>query len=504
VVGGFLTGVFARSLLPIGIAYVFLAVLLACIALTAGFLGSVKLQSAIVGAVTLVSLASGIMRMDAATLSGDPHLTAALGTHVTLIGTVEREPDVRDNGVRISIDARELISGTTTIPVHAGILVEAPPHAAVRYGDEVRASGMLDLPQAFDTGPGRSFDYPDYLAVTGIEYLLSFADIHRTDANHDQNIGMAVESFAIDAKQLYLAGEGAILPEPEAGLAGGITVGDKRSIGPELSAEFQKVGLLQIVVLSGYNITVVANFASALLAWSSRYFQFGAGIIVVVFFILISGGAASAVRAGLMAALAMYARLSGRTYDSLRGLAFAALVMIMWNPFTLVFDPGFQLSALAMLGLALFTPTFDSYLQWLPKRFALREIVATTLATQIAVLPLILYQDGLLTLLALPANVLSMIPVPLAMLSSFIASSAGIFFGTYAAPLAYPAYILLAYIIEVAHVFAGLPFASVMVGAFNAWWMFGAYALMFGGFLLLQKKKSGEVKSSAAPAASIT
>ena len=199
-----------------------------------------------------------------------------------------------------------------------------------------------------------------------------------------------------------------------------------------------------------------------------------------------------------MAMLAMYARHAGRTYEPLRALLVAAFAMTLWNPFTLAFDPGFQLSALAMLGLTLFTPVFDRHLAWIPKRFALREIVSSTLATQIAVLPLILYQDGLLSLLALPANVLAMIPVPLAMLASFAAAIGGMIFGSYAAPLALPAYMLLSYIIEVAHFFASLPFASVTIGTFSVWWMIGAYAILFGGFLVYEKRRSGEVDSSAA------
>jgi competence protein ComEC len=484
IVSGFLIGVFARSFLPLSLACALFATLLGGIALVFGFIERMKLRPCIVIAIALISMTAGIIRMDAASLSGDPNLTRKLGAHITLEGTVAREPDVRDAGVQITVDVHELIDSNSTSAVHARVLVQAPPHTSARYGDEVRVSGTLELPQAFDTGKTaddaavRQFDYPDYLAASGIEYTLSFAQI-KSDG---KNTGNPVLAFAIDTKQKYLTGTDAVLPEPEAGLAGGITVGDKRSIGPDLSADFQNVGLLQIVVLSGYNITVVANFASALLVWSSRYFQFGAGIFVVVFFMLISGGAASAVRAGLMAVLAMYARMSGRTYESLRALGVTALIMVAWNPFTLAFDPGFQLSALAMLGLALFTSTFDSYLVWVPKRFGLREIISTTLATQVAVLPLILYQDGLLSLLALPANVLAMIPVPLSMLASFIAALAGIVFGTYAAPLAYPAYILLAYIIEIAQVLASLPFASVSLGAFGAGWMFGAYGIMFGGF----------------------
>jgi competence protein ComEC len=288
-------------------------------------------------------------------------------------------------------------------------------------------------------------------------------------------------------------GEAAVLPEPEAGLAGGITVGDKRSIGTKLAADFQKVGLMQMVVLSGYNITVVANFAARLLVWTSRYVQCGAGIFVVIFFILISGGASSAVRAGLMAVLAMYARVSGRTYDSLRALAVTAFIMVAWNPFILAFDPGFQLSVLAMLGLTLFTPRIAAHCSWITERYALREIVSSTIATQLTVLPLLLYQDGTLSILAIPANILAMVPVPLAMLSSCIAAVGGMLLDAYAVPIAYPAYLLLDYIIAVARFFSSLPFSSVSVGIFSIWWVLVSYGALITGAWYIQKRKGDEI-----------
>jgi competence protein ComEC len=424
--------------------------------------------------------------MNSAVITGDPTLTSELNKHVTIVGTISAEPDVRDNGVRLSINANGLIVGSTTIKISSKILAQVPPHTDVRYGDSVRVSGSLELPQAFDTGLGRQFDYPDYLAASGVAYTLSFAAVQDLNTNS----GNIFQTLAIDVKLHYLKGEDAVLPEPEAGLAGGITVGDKRSIGPALSADFQKVSLIQMVVLSGYNITVVANFAARLLAWTSRYMQFGAGIFVVIFFILISGGASSAVRAGIMAALAMYARISNRTFDALRALAVAAFVMTLWNPFTLAFDPGFQLSALAMLGLTLFTPLFATRLMWITERFALREIVASTAATQLTVLPLLLYQNGTLSILAIPANVLAMIPVPFAMLTSCFAAILGVIFGTAATPIALPAYALLSYIIAVAHFLASLPFASIGIGAFNVWWIFGAYIVLFGGFWFIRRHKN--------------
>lgn len=489
IIGGFLIGVFVRSFLSIGLTLAAFAALLALVAVCLmyavphsrdGTKGTIALTLA------LVAFSLGIVRMDAATLSGDPALTAHLNEGVTITGVVVQEPDARDSSTRISVEADTLITKFSKDTVHAGILVVAPPHANIAYGDHILAYGTLRLPERFDTGEGRQFKYPEYLAVQGITYQLTGAQIESTG----EWSGSISKSLAIRAKETYLRGERAALPEPEAGLAGGITAGDKRSIGSELSLDFQKVSLIHMVVLSGYNITVVINAVASVLAWAPQLLRFGASGFIVVFFILMSGGAASAVRAGAMAILAVYAHASKRVFLASRALGFVAAGMVFYQPFTLAFDPGFQLSVLATVGLIAFTPLISARLSWVTAKWGMREIMAATLGTQLAVLPLLLYQNGNLSLVALPANLLALAPVPLAMFFSFIAALSGIFFGTYAAPLAAPAYIVLAYIIAVGRFFAALPFASITLPAFGAWWIFAAYALLFAGAAALHAREN--------------
>ncbi|MFA7310071.1 MAG: ComEC/Rec2 family competence protein, partial [Candidatus Paceibacterota bacterium] len=227
-----------------------------------------------------------------------------------------------------------------------------------------------------------------------------------------------------------------------------------------------------------------------LLSFASRFAQFGGSTVIVVFFVLMSGGAASAIRAGAMAVLAMYARLSGRLFIAVRALAVVAAVMVAWNPYILAFDPSFQLSALATLGLVLLTPHIAVRLGFMSERFGIREIIASTISTQIAVLPLLLYQNGNLSIVSLPANLLALIPVPFAMFASFIAAAGGMLFGSYAVVLALPAYVLLSYIIRVAQFFASFPYASVSVPAFSPWFMFAAYGVLIVAVWMLEKRKS--------------
>ena len=487
VILGFLAGVLVRSFVPLGLSYaLFLSAVTGVLLLALFFFDRERFRMGTVIAIGVFAFAIGIVRMNTAILPSDPVLQTHIKQHVTLTGYVFAEPDVREAGTRISIRSASITIGSSTAPVHAGVLAVLPPHTHVAYGDEVHVSGTLRTPTAFDTGLGRSFNYPAYLAVSGITYQLSSAHIDAISGNS----GNAIYTQVISIKESFIRGLGAVLPEPESGLAAGITVGDKRSIGPQLSADFQRASLIHMLVLSGYNITVILNAATYLTGWLPRIAQFGMSGFVVVFFMLLSGGASSAVRAGLMALIAVYARQHGRTYLALRAIGLVAVVMALWNPYIVAFDPSFQLSALATIGLVAFTPIFATRMQWVTKRWGLREVAASTLGTQLVVLPLILFQSGQLSLVALPANILALAPVPFAMLVSSIAALLGIVFGSTATLLVLPAYILLAYIITITHFFGSLPFAAVTLGAFSAWWLAGAYAILFLVWHFYNKKKS--------------
>lgn len=470
VVLGFLGGVFLRSFASLGLSFVGFFILLAVAVLLLSFVSRQGARGAVV-AIALLALGGGMLRMDAAVLVPDPALAGKLGEKVVLEGFVFDEPDIREGSVRLSV---RLDSGT-------GVLAVVPAHTNVSYGDVVRVEGVLRLPEGFETGVGRVFNYPAYLAKDGIGYELSFA--------HVEVVGRGavnpVKSFAIWVKQKFLEGVGLALPEPQAGLAGGITVGDKRGLGEELSDVFRAVGLTHIIVLSGYNIMIVMEGLSRLLGWfsASRYLRLGLTVFVAIFFALMTGLASASVRAALMAVIAVLGKMTGRMYLAGRALGVVALLMVAWNPFVLAFDPGFELSVLATAGLIVFTPAVITKLKFIPTYLGLREIAATTVGTQLAVLPLLLYQSGQVPLFSLLANLLALVAVPWAMLFSALASLGGLLLGPFAIVLAAPAYALLSYIIKVGELLAAFPYASVSLPAFSVWWLALIYGAMLGYLL---------------------
>jgi competence protein ComEC len=113
---------------------------------------------------------------------------------------------------------------------------------------------------------------------------------------------------------------------------------------------------------------------------------------------------------------------------------------------------GFGLSVAATAGIIWLSPLIEARLGRL--RPFWRNTIATTLAAQISVAPLLLYSIGLFSLVALPANLLVNPLMPLAMAGAAIAGVAGMTVGSFipliATLIGYPTLLLTRYFIFIA------------------------------------------------------
>lgn len=411
-------------------------------------------------AIFLLCAVLGAVRVMLTPASLPSTFVSLLETEITLEGRVVAEPDIRETMQRITLEVER--EGEKT-----NVLAVAPLFPEVSYGETIEVTGTLVLPEPFETDSGRTFRYDRFLAKDGIFALVEFAKL--TSVSPPEGIRAQVMGSLLSLKHWFQDGLSYALPEPSASLASGLITGGKQGLGEELLDAFIIVGLVHIVVLSGYNVMIVAEAVLLLCGrlFSRRAAAVFAGVTVGLF-VLAAGAGAASVRAGLMAGLALLARATGRTYAVVRALLVVAVLMLVANPFLLAYDPGFQLSFIATVGLILLSPVFERKLGFVKSAFW-RDLLAATLAAQIAVLPLLLYQTGLFSFASLPANLLVLPLVPLAMGLSAIAGVAGMLVPAIAPYIGFPAHSALLYIVELARFSAGVPLASMYVPQFPFW-----------------------------------
>ena len=250
---------------------------------------------------------------------------------------------------------------------------------------------------------------------------------------------------------------------PESALLVGIVLGDRSSVPVALSRAFAATGTTHLLAISGFNMTLVATAVSlALRGRASPVARAVVALAAIAMYSVLVGLAASVLRAALMAAIGTCGVVSGRRAATANALCAAVIAMVVSDP-SAVSDLGLQLSALATAGLVLWQAPIAARLTPLPA--VLREGIATTLAATLPTMPVIAGAFGRISLVALPANLVSVPLFPLLMLSGAATSFAGAVSLDFARPVALLAWAAAFALRTAVELFASLPFSSVEVPA---------------------------------------
>lgn len=410
----------------------------------------------------------GFIRAQHTFIEREYFLDGLLGPAV-LEGVVIKEPVFSETSQKVVIEVRRGESKER-------LLLIAPLYPEFVYGDTVRASGIVKKPEVFMTDTGTEFNYPLYLAKDRIAHQMVFPDTEILDHSG----GNVFHTFLYSLRRVFIKTLRRYLPEPHATLAGGISIGVQDDMGQETEDIFRRVGLIHIVVLSGYNITIVADTVMRIFLFLPRVFMISSGAVTVVLFTIMTGATATAVRASVMALLAMLARVAGETYDISRALALAAAGMVWVNPYILLFDPSFQLSFLATFGLIHLTPFLERLCSFLPTALSLRQTVAATVATQAFVAPVLLLRTGSVSVISLAANIVVLPAVPVSMFLSSVLGVTGGLSSVVGVVVSFPTMLVLTYILRVAEILSDVPFASVSVGIPPLPVVLGMYGMLLG------------------------
>lgn len=398
----------------------------------------------------LISLSFGTLRY----AIKDFHEPAAPSSE----GIVVSEPEQRDNATRFVFKAE---NGEKA-------LVSTDLYSTVQYGDRVRIVAEFERP-----GMIEDFDYGKYLSKDDIYHTASFAEVEILSSGH----GNVVKTALLQVKRSFVSKIRENFSEPYASLLAGLIVSGRDAMPKNILEEFRRAGIIHIVVLSGYNITIIADFLRRFFEKAFLLSKFTAipmlastaSIAGIVLFVLMTGAEATVVRAALMVLTVIVAKMLGRHYSAPRALVLAGFVMLLENPKILVLDPSFQLSFIATLALIYIVPLVEKRLQWLTNWWNLRGIVATTIGTQVAVLPLLIYSVGDFSLVSLPANILVLLIMSQTMFVGFFTVVLSYLSSILALPLAYVTHLLLAWIIGVSSFASSLPFASIAVTNVSIW-----------------------------------
>lgn len=204
----------------------------------------------------------------------------------------------------------------------------------------------------------------------------------------------------------------------------GLLIGDKSYLSKKLYDEFIHSGLVHIIVVSGWNIMFLVIFLSVVLFFIPFYIRLILIIFAILSYAFMVWGDSSVIRATIMGLLSLIALFFWKVTDVRRILAIAFIIMLVYNPYFLIYDLWFILSFLAIIWILVFNKfilDIDKEDKIMSKlKYFYNNYVLPTLWASLFTAPAILFWTKQVNLLAFVASIFVVPMVPLLMLNSFI------------------------------------------------------------------------------------
>lgn len=445
------------------------------------FIINYKNKKAIVASAAILFLAIGIWRTNISLDSAKNNLAGEKLGSVEFSAAVIKEPETDEKYQKVIVEDGEKNK----------ILINTEIYPAYNYGDELKTKCILQEPKNFEDS---NFDYQMYLAKDGIHRVCNRAQITAVAKNK----GSIFYSAVLAVKNKFEEKLSAIFPDPEGAYLKGLLLGGSKRMTKDLNDAFSRTGTTHTVAVSGYNVTIVAAFLMwlgiFLGLWRQQVFSFA--VLGIVIFVLMTGAPSSAVRAGIMGALVIWAMKEGRLANSTNAIILAAAVMLLINPLLLRYDAGFQLSFFATLGIVWLYPLFEKFFQKGSPNI-LKETILMTMAAQIFVLPILLNSFEKLSLVSPLANLLILPAIPYIMGTGFAAGIAGFIFVPLGKLVGFIPYLLLKLELAIVQGLGDLSWASVEIKNFG--WVYATiyYAGLFVILYFWKIKNCKEISNNA-------
>jgi competence protein ComEC len=375
--------------------------------------------------------------------------------HVVFSSTVNQEPEIITGKQYFKIKTPDGIS----VKISTGLI------PVIHFGDKLFIDGVFTR---------KSYQGHDY-------WVMYFPKIQ---INHkDQNI---ITDTASEIRKKAKMLSDSTLPPVSSSLLTGIIFGGSQGIPDEFMQKLRVVGVLHIIAASGMNVNLVAGALLFVLGtFLRRQIALLIAVLGVVFYVFLTGFEASIIRAAIMAVIAFSASLLGRQNIALLSVFLTGYIMLFFMPF-LLFDVGFQLSFLSTLGILLIKPLIA--IKGLRILRGIWDDVGTTIAAQIATMPILFGVFGSYGILSVLVNALVLWTIPPLMSLGSLAVLAGFICEPFGKMMLYLIYPLLWYFEKIILVFGGYGW-MLSVSSLSTFFVVGYYLIVGSILLILQRRK---------------
>ena len=382
-----------------------------------------RTDAARIAAIAAASFACGLLAAQCATWRALPPV--ALPHHAVVVAGRVRAIDVLPEGGRRLTVASASLDGAAPLARLLHVRLRDNDPSAIADGDtiEVRALLRAPSPPAYPGGRDTRRD-AFYAGLAGSGFALGAATVSRRGEAGAAGITAWWQSVRDRIASRIRAG----LPGTDGAIAATLLVGISSAIPQADRQAFADSGLAHLLAVAGLHIGIVMGLvlgavrtglalsARASLRWPAREIAFVAALLAGGLYLLATGAHVPIVRSFAMATLATIAILLGRRAISMRGLAVAAVVILVLWPAELTgvsFQMSFAAVASLIAGYEVARPLFARLSGGgMGRRFALHlaALALTSLIAGLASMPYAAYYFGRIQIYFVLAN---LVAVPL-------------------------------------------------------------------------------------------
>jgi competence protein ComEC len=262
------------------------------------------------------------------------------------------------------------------------------PKFGVKYG----FYGQITKPQSAKNP--HQFDYADFLRKRKILYQIKTDSVNfLAMAKAPQNGLLAIQKFRSHLQRKLQEQN---LQNDELAVMQALLLGQRQDIADDLNQDYTKAGAIHLLAISGLHVGLIQQilllvlFPLAFLRHGKMY-QFIIATLLLWLYAALAGFSPSVTRAVTMFSIIGISLHFDRKLHPIAATFISMFFLILYNP-NYVFEVGFQLSYLAVIGIILLQPFLEDV--WKPKFRIIKffwQIFTVSLAAQLAVMPLSLF-----------------------------------------------------------------------------------------------------------------
>ena len=260
----------------------------------------------------------------------------------------------------------------------------------LQYGSLVLYKGKL-LPTIAPQNP-HEFNYKKYLAYQNIRHQAFVKSYQWKTLDGFKGNVLFAEAQKVTSTFLHILNQK--LPDPEVlGVAKALILGFTKELNDEIVSAYSSTGAMHVLAVSGMHVAIVMVVFTFLTKFilrlkSGKQIQAFITIMLLWAYAFITGLSPSVMRAATMFSFVLFGKAIGQNTNTYNSLFVSAFVLICINPF-IIFQVGFQLSYMAVIGIVFFTPLIYERI-WFKNRIMDQtwQLFSVSIAAQLITFPL--------------------------------------------------------------------------------------------------------------------